>query len=161
MQAALIEEKKMKVILLEKIAKLGEFGDIVEVKNGYGRNYLIPKGKAIFASQDNLEKFKKIRAELEAKQAQSLTLAQQRAEKIAALDTLQIQVKVGYGGKLFGSIGPRDLVDAFKTAGVQVERSEILMPEGTLRQTGEYEFNVRLHADVNTTVKVAVVAQEA
>lgn len=150
----------MKIILLEKIAKLGNFGDLVEVKNGFGRNYLCPQGKAIPATKDNLARFEKIRAELEAKQADLLVAAKARADKIAALETIQLSVKAGDSGKLFGSIGTRDIVEALKAAGVETQRSEILMPEGALRHTGEFELNVRLHADVNTAIKVAVVAQE-
>ena len=150
----------MKIILLEKIAKLGNFGDVVEVKNGFGRNYLCPQGKAIAATKANLARFEKIRAELEAKQADLLVAAKARAEKITALETIQLSVKAGDSGKLFGSIGTRDIVEALKAAGVETQRSEILMPEGALRHTGEFELNVRLHADVNTAIKVAVVAQE-
>ena len=148
----------MQVILLDKIAKLGGLGDQVSVKAGYARNYLIPQGKAVMATKANLEVFEARRAELEAKLAEVLAAAQARAAQLEALEAVVIESKSGDEGKLFGSIGTRDVSDAITAAGVAVAKSEVRMPEGALRYTGEYEIAVQLHADVKTTVKIQVVA---
>ncbi len=149
----------MEVILLEKIENLGTIGDTVKVKPGYGRNYLLPKGKATLATKENREKFEAIRAELERKSADELTRAQGRAEQFKALD-LTLSAKAGGEGKLFGSIGTFDIVEACMAAGVEVERSEIRLPEGPLRMVGEHEVDVHLHSDVTVTITVNVVGIE-
>lgn len=148
----------MQVILLDKIARLGGLGDTVEVKSGFARNFLIPQGKAVMATKANLEVFEARRAELEAKLAGVLAAAEARAAQIAALENVTIESKSGDEGKLFGSIGTRDVADAITAAGVPVSKSEIRMPEGALRYTGEYEIAVQVHADVKTSVKINVVA---
>ena len=148
----------MQVILLDKIARLGGLGDTVEVKSGFARNFLIPQGKAVMATKANLEVFETRRAELEAKLAGVLAAAEARAAQIAALENVTIESKSGDEGKLFGSIGTRDVADAITAAGVAVSKSEVRMPEGALRYTGEYEIAVLVHADVKTAVKINVVA---
>lgn len=150
----------MEVILLEKIRKLGGLGDQVRVKPGYGRNFLIPQGKAVPATSDNIAKFEARRAELEQAQADALSAAQARAAKIQDL-AVKLVRKAGAEGKLYGSVGTADIADALTEAsGVEVTRKEVLLPEGPLRVTGEYEIGVHLHADVDATVKVEVVAEE-
>ena len=149
----------MEVILLDKIAHLGGLGDKVSVKSGFARNYLFPQGKAVMATKDNLAAFEARRAELEAKLADVLAAAQARAAQLSALTNVTIATKAGDEGKLFGSVGTRDIADAITAAGVPVAKSEVRMPNGVLRSVGEYDIVVHLHNDVNTTVKVAVVAE--
>ncbi len=149
----------MQVILLEKIRNLGELGDSVTVANGYGRNFLLPQGKAVPATKDNLEKFETRRAELEKKAADTLSAAEKRAEQFAEL-TVTIEAYAGDEGKLFGSVGTKDIADATSAAGVALEKSEVRLPEGAFRNTGEYDVSVHLHTDVNATLKVVIVAQE-
>ena len=149
----------MEVILLDKIAHLGGLGDKVSVKSGFARNYLFPQGKAVMATKDNLAAFEARRAELEAKLADVLAAAQARAAQLSALTNVTIATKAGDEGKLFGSVGTRDIADAITAAGVPVAKSEVRMPDGVLRSVGEYDIVVHLHTDVNTTVKVAVVAE--
>ncbi len=148
----------MQIILLEKIRRLGELGDTVKVKSGYGRNFLIPQGKAVSATEANKKFFEQRRAELEKKQAEVLAAAQARAEKLAAL-TVTIASKAGDEGKLFGSVGTRDIADAISKAGVAVEKSEVRLPNGALRMVGEYDISIALHSEVAGTVKVAIVAE--
>ena len=148
----------MQIILLDKVVNLGGLGDVVKVKDGYARNYLIPQGKAVMATKANLEVFETRRAELEAKLAGVLAAAQARAAQVEALENVTIESKSGDEGKLFGSIGTRDVADAITAAGVAVAKSEIRMPEGALRYTGEYDIAVQVHADVKTSVKINVVA---
>ena len=147
----------MQVILLDKIAKLGGLGDQVAVKAGYARNYLIPQGKAVMATKANIEAFGARRAELEAKLAANKAAAEERAAKLAELATVVIASKSGDEGKLFGSIGTRDVAEAITAAGVAVAKSEVRMGN-VLRNTGEYEVAVQLHADVKATVQIQVVA---
>lgn len=147
----------MQVILLDKIAKLGGLGDQVSVKAGYARNYLIPQGKAVMATKANIEAFGARRAELEAKLAANKAAAEERAAKLAELATVVIASKSGDEGKLFGSIGTRDVAEAITAAGVAVAKSEVRMGN-VLRNTGEYEVVVQLHADVKATVQIQVVA---
>ncbi len=147
----------MDVILLDKVQGLGQLGDTARVKPGYARNYLIPQGKAVRATKANIEQFEAERAELERKQAERLSAAQKRADQFAGV-TLEVQVKAGDEGKLFGSVGPSDIVEAAAAKGIEIERSEVRMADGPLRQTGEYEIEVRVHTDVATTVRVDVVA---
>lgn len=149
----------MEVILLEKVENLGNLGDKVTVKPGYGRNYLIPGGKAKPATEANLAEFEARRAELEKAAQEALDAAIARKEAVEKL-TVTINSKAGDEGKLFGSIGPVDIADAVKAAGVDVEKKEVRLPEGPLRLLGEYDIDLHLHTDVNATVKV-VVAEEA
>ncbi|WP_421179620.1 50S ribosomal protein L9 [Aeromonas enteropelogenes] len=147
----------MQVILLDKIAKLGGLGDQVSVKAGYARNYLIPQGKAVMATKANIEAFGARRAELEAKLAANKAAAEERAAKLGELAVVVIASKAGDEGKLFGSIGTRDVAEAITAAGVAVAKSEVRMGN-VLRNTGEYEVAVQLHADVKATVQLQVVA---
>ncbi len=149
----------MQVILLDKIGNLGSLGDAVNVKSGYARNFLIPQGKAVMATKANIEMFEGRRAELEAKVAEQLTAAQARADQVNALEAVVIASKAGDEGKLFGSIGTRDIADAVTAAGVKLEKSEVRLPEGALRTTGEFEVSVQLHSEVFATVKLQVVAE--
>lgn len=146
----------MNIILLDKVANLGGLGDQVTVKPGYARNFLFPQGKAVPATKSNVEMFEQRRKELEAKLAADLKAAEERAEKINALDTVEIASKAGDEGKLFGSIGTRDIADAVSAAGVEVQKSEILMPHGTIREVGEFEIELQLHADVMAAIKLVV-----
>ena len=148
----------MEVILLEKVANLGSLGDKVKVKAGYGRNFLLPYGKAVAATEDNLKAFEERRAELEKAAADKLAAAQARAEKLEG-QSFTISSKAGEEGKLFGSIGVRDIADALIAAGTEVEKSEVRLPEGPLRVTGEYEIELQLHSDVTVTITLAVVAE--
>ena len=148
----------MEVILLENIAKLGDLGDKVTVKSGYGRNFLIPQKKAVPATADNLHQFEERRAELEKVAAEKLTEAQARAEKIEAL-AVTITTKAGDEGKLFGSVTVRDVADAVEAAGEELEKIEVRLPEGPIRELGDYEITVHLHPEVNATLKLAVVAE--
>ena len=147
----------MQVILLDKIAKLGGLGDQVSVKAGYARNYLIPQGKAVMATKANIEAFGARRAELEAKLAANKAAAEERAAKLGELAAVVIASKSGDEGKLFGSIGTRDVAEAITASGVAVAKSEVRMGN-VLRNTGEYEVVVQLHADVKATVQIQVVA---
>ena len=149
----------MQVTLLDKIAKLGGLGDKVSVKSGYARNFLMPQGKAVFANKENIAKFEERRAELEAKLATVLAEAQARAEKVAALSNVVISSVAGDEGKLFGSIGTRDIADAVSAAGVEIVKSEVRLSEGALRHTGETEVVLHLHAEVNATVTIEIVAE--
>ena len=148
----------MEVILLEKVANLGSLGDKVKVKAGYGRNFLLPYGKAVAATEDNLKAFEERRAELEKAAADKLAAAQARAEKLEG-QSFTISSKAGEEGKLFGSIGVRDIADAITAGGTEVEKSEVRLPEGPIRVTGEYEIELQLHSDVEVSVKLAVVAE--
>lgn len=150
----------MEIILLDKVANLGGLGDQVAVKSGYARNFLFPQGKAVPATQANIKVFEERRAELEAKIAADLAAAEERAAQVNALEAVVIASKAGDEGKLFGSIGTRDIADAITAAGVAVKKSEVLLPNGTLRDVGEYDIELHLHADVFTTVKLQVVAAD-
>jgi large subunit ribosomal protein L9 len=149
----------MEVILLETIRKLGELGNQVKVKPGYGRNYLVPQGKAVPATAENIEKFEARRAELEQAQADVLATATARAEKLDGL-TITLTRKAGTEGKLYGSVGPMDIAEAVTAAGVELSKKEVTLPEGPLRHTGEFEVMAHLHADVEAVIKVQVVAEE-
>jgi large subunit ribosomal protein L9 len=148
----------MQVILLEKIRRLGNLGDTIDVRPGYGRNFLIPQGKAVPATDANKSKFETRRAELEKKQAEVLAAAQARAAKLAEL-VVNITAKGGDEGKLFGSVGTRDIAEAITKAGVAVEKSEVRLPNGALRMMGEYEIELGLHSEVAATIKLNVVAE--
>jgi len=149
----------MEVILLEKVGKLGNIGDKAKVKAGFGRNYLIPQGKAVFATESNIAEFESRRAELEAKAADTLTAAQARADQLAALDPIVISVIAGDEGKLFGSVGARELEDAIGNAGVEVSKNEISLPDGALRQIGDFVIDIQLHSDVTGSVSVTLEAE--
>jgi len=150
----------MDIILLDKIANLGGLGDKVTVKSGYARNFLFPKGKAVPATKVNVEKFEQRRAELEAKIAQQHSAAQARADKITALGEVTIASPAGDEGKLFGSVGTRDIAAAITAAGIEVTKSEVKLPVGTLRETGEFEIDLQVHSDVTATIKLVII-QEA
>jgi len=148
----------MEVILLEKIGKLGDLGDKVSVKNGFGRNYLVPQGKAVPATEANVAKFEERRAELEAAAAEALAAATARAEELNDKE-VTITAKCGEEGKLFGSIGTRDIADAITAAGAEVSKSEVRLPEGALRSIGEFDIAIQLHPEVTSVVKLAVVGE--
>lgn len=149
----------MDVILLDKIENLGNLGDKVSVRPGYARNYLIPSGKAKYATKENIAEFEARRAELEKAAAESLANAQSRATKLADLE-VTIPAHAGNEGKLFGSIGTAEIADAISATGVEVLKKEVRLPEGALRSTGEYDIVIHLHSDVDADVKVVVVAEE-
>lgn len=148
----------MEVILLEKVGRLGTVGDKVNVKSGFGRNYLLPQGKAVTATTTNVAEFEARRQELEAAASDKLVSAKARGEQLADL-VVTIKANAGDEGKLFGSIGSRDIADAIIAAGVKVAKSEVKLPEGTLRETGEYDIDVQLHVDVIQAVKLVVEAE--
>lgn len=149
----------MQIILLDKVANLGGLGDKVTVKAGFARNFLFPQGKAVPATQANVEKFEARRAELEAKIAEQLGAAEARAAKVVELGEVTIAAPAGDEGKLFGSIGTRDIAEAITTAGVEVTKAEVKLPTGTLRETGEYDIDLQLHSDVTATAKVVIIAE--
>jgi large subunit ribosomal protein L9 len=149
----------MNVILLDNVENLGNIGDLVKVKPGYGRNFLIPQGKAALATPHNVEEIKLRKVELEKAAATEVAAAKTRADAINGVE-LVIAANAGSEDKLFGSVGPIDIVDALKEIQVEVERSEVRMPDGPIHELGEYEIGVHLHSVVNATVKVRVVAAE-
>lgn len=149
----------MQVILLDKVANLGSLGDQVNVKSGYARNFLVPQGKAVPATKKNVEFFEARRAELEAKLADVLAAAQARAAAITALGSVTLASKAGDEGKLFGSIGTRDIADAITAAGVQIAKSEVRLPNGVLRTTGDHEVHFQLHSDVFAELNIIIVAE--
>jgi large subunit ribosomal protein L9 len=129
------------------------------VKPGYGRNFLIPQGKAVPATQENIEKFEARRAELESAAAATLAAAQKRGDAIQALEQVQITATAGEEGRLFGSIGTRDIADALTAAGCETDKAEVRLPDGVIRELGDYEILIQLHAEVMTTVNISVVAE--
>ena len=147
----------MEIILLEKVQNLGDLGEKVNVKPGFGRNFLIPKGKAVPATASNVEAFEARRAELEKAAAEKLAAAQARADKLAEL-SVTITRKASDEGKLFGSVSNNDVADAITAAGVEVGKAEVRMPEGAIRDTGEFDITVHLHTDINGMVKLVVAA---
>lgn len=149
----------MQVILLQRIVNLGTLGETVNVKAGYGRNYLVPQGKALPATAINIEKFEARRAELEKVEAAELASAQTRADALKDVNVI-IRAKSGDEGKLFGSIGTRDISDALTKSGLEVDRAEVKLPEGALRQVGEYNVDIQLHHDVTTSILVTILAEE-
>ncbi|HET7756072.1 MAG TPA: 50S ribosomal protein L9 [Steroidobacteraceae bacterium] len=149
----------MEVILLQKVANLGNIGDRVKVRSGYGRNFLLPKGKATLATPDNIARFEARRAELERLAHEQLTSAADRAAALKEFK-LTIPAKAGTEGKLFGSIGTSDIAEACTRAGFRIERSEVRLPHGPLRTVGEHLISLHLHADVDVPVAVAVVPEE-
>jgi large subunit ribosomal protein L9 len=150
----------MNVILLESVENLGGIGDLVKVKPGYGRNYLLPQGKAALATSANMKNIEARRAELEKAAAGELAKAQQRAKAINGVE-LVIPANAGSEDKLFGSVGPIDIAEAFAGVQVEVERSEIRMPDGPIHELGEFQIGVHLHGDVNAEVTVRVIAAES
>lgn len=149
----------MDLILLQKVTNLGKLGDRVKVRPGYGRNFLVPQGKAVPATKSNIEMFEARRAEFEAKAAQLTKDAETRAATFEDA-TVTIKANASTEGKLFGSVGPRDIADAFTAAGKPLSKSEVVMPEGAIRRVGEFEVVVHLHADIERTVKVEVVPED-
>ena len=148
----------MELILLEKVQKLGDLGDKVKVKPGYGRNYLVPTGKAVPATAANIAEFESRRAELEKAAMAKLSTAE---ERLGALEGLEIELTANASeeGKLYGSIGPREISDAVTAKGLKLEKSEVIMGEGPIRYTGEHSVLVHLHADVETEIKVTIEAE--
>ncbi len=150
----------MEVILLEKVDNLGGLGDKVTVKPGYGRNFLIPTGKAVAATKENVAEFEARRAELEKQAAEQLAAAQTRKEQIEAL-VVSVARKAGDEGRLFGSVGTADIAEAVTAAGVELNKSEVRLPNGPFHNIGEYEVQIHLHSDVDATLKLQVVAEQA
>jgi len=148
----------MQVILMEKVTNLGQLGAVVKVKNGFARNYLIPQGKAKRATAANMAEFEERRAELEAADKAKLADAQARGEKISGL-TVQIVQKAGVDGKLFGSVTNSDIMEALKGQGVEVEKSQIRMPEGHIKQIGDFPVNIALHTDVVVGITISVLGE--
>jgi len=148
----------MHVILLEKVANLGNLGDKVSVRAGYGRNYLIPFGKAAAATAENIAAFEARRVELEQQAAGALGAAEVRRDALASV-SVTIARKAGAEGKLFGSVGAADIADAVTAEGVDLLRNEVRLPEGPLRHAGEFEVEVHLHADLDASVKVVIVPE--
>ena len=149
----------MEIILLETIDRLGGLGDLVKVRAGFARNYLLPQGKAKLATAENIAEIEARRAELEKQQAEVLASAKTRAEQLEGLE-VSITAKSGGEGKLFGSITNANITDAINEKGIVVEKSEIRMPEGPIRAAGEYDIDIHLHAEVNAAIKLTVVGEE-
>ena len=147
----------MKLILLQKVTNLGGLGDLVDVKPGYGRNFLVPQGKAVPATAANLAEFEAKRAEYEAKAKAILDDASGRLAKLEGA-SVTVKANASTEGKLYGSVGPRDIAEAFTAAGLPLEKSEVILGEGAFRAVGEYDVVIKLHADVEATVKVIVEA---
>lgn len=148
----------MQVILMEKVVNLGQLGDVVKVKDGYARNYLVPQGKARRATAANIAEFEAKRADLEKAQAEVLAAAQTRAEKLEGL-MVQISQKAGVDGRLFGSVGNSDIADAVKAQGFELAKSEVRLPEGPLKQVGDYPITLALHTDVLANITVSVLGE--
>ena len=148
----------MELILLQKVTNLGNLGDKVSVKPGYGRNFLVPKGKAVPATAANLAEFEAKRADYEAKAQANLGDAESRRAKLEGV-SVTIYANASTEGKLYGSVGPRDIAEALTKLGMPVEKSEVVMGEGPIRRTGDFEVLVHMHADVETKVKVHVIAE--
>jgi large subunit ribosomal protein L9 len=149
----------MNVILLDKVENLGDIGDLVSVKPGYGRNYLLPQGKAALATKVNIAEIEVRRADLEKAAAEDLAAAKARAQLIEGMELI-IPANVGAEGKLFGSVGPIDITDAFSKVGVEISRAEVRMPDGPIHEVGDHTVGLHLHIDVNVDVTVKVVAEE-
>ena len=146
----------MEVVLLEKIGRLGDIGDTVKVKAGFGRNFLVPQGKAVYATKKNLEIFEFRRADLEKQEAEKLKVAQDRSEKIASVGAIKITAVVGEEGKLFGSVGAREIEEAITLIGGEVSKNEINLPDGAYKQVGEYSVDIQLHSDVTVSVGILI-----
>jgi len=150
----------MEVILLKNVENLGSLGDKVSVKAGFGRNYLIPSGNAVPATDDNLTAFEARRAELEKEAAEALQVATGRKDRLEALPSITIACRAGDEGRLFGSVGSTDIAEAVSVAGVEVQKHEVRLAEGAFRVAGEYDVELHLHADVKAVVKVEVVPED-
>ena len=150
----------MDVILLEKIGGLGELGDKVSVRSGYGRNFLLPTGKAVIANAENLEKVESRRIELEKDQREALDAAQNRADALEPIE-LNISARVGEENKLYGSVGTQEIAEAIVEAGVAVEKKEILLPNGALREAGTHEVDVRLHPDITVKINLTISPEDS
>lgn len=150
----------MDVILLDKVNNLGNLGDKVRVKNGYARNFLIPKGKAKLATAGNLAEFEARRTEFEKRSTDALITAQSRQKEIEELGSVVISAKVASEGKLFGSVGVIDIVEAITKAGVSIQKREVRLSAGNLRDVGEYNIVLDLHADIETTIRVVITPEE-
>jgi large subunit ribosomal protein L9 len=148
----------MEVILLEKIANLGNLGDKVTIKGGFGRNFLIPQGKAVLATTTKIAEFEARRAELEKIAAEKLSAAQSAADKLSKLEVV-IAHKAGDEGRLFGSVGTHNIADAIVKAGGVVEKQQIRLPNGTIRHTGDYDVDVNLHSDVTVTLSIKIIPE--
>ena len=148
----------MQVILMERIENLGALGDIVDVKSGFARNFLVPQKKAKTATKSNIAEFETLRSDLEKKAAGVTKAAEDRLVAVNGLDELTIEMRAGQGGKLFGSVSNNEIAEAINAEGVQVERREVRMPDGPIRSIGSFEILIHLHTDVEATVKVNVVA---
>lgn len=149
----------MEVILLERMRNLGALGETVKVKSGYARNFLIPQGKAVYATKVNLAKFEQRRAELEKIAAEKLSVATAKQQKLAELPVITMSAKAGEEGKLFGSVGTRDIAEAITKAGVEVEKREVRMSEGAIRHVGEFDVVIELDSDVVATIKLNIVPE--
>lgn len=149
----------MEVILLDKIAHLGGLGDKVKVRSGYARNFLLPQKKAVMATKENIAKFEAQRAEYEAKIAAQLAEAQARAAQIEEIATVTIAANAGDEGKLFGSIGTRDIAEALTVCGCEVHKSEVRLPDGVLRSTGDYDITIQLHPDVKAVINLTIIPE--
>ena len=149
----------MQVILMDKVVNLGGLGDIVKVKDGYARNFLIPQGKAKRATEENKKVFEARRAELERVQGEKLAAAQEKASKLEGM-TVQIAGKAGVDGRLFGSVGNTDIAEALAARGIEIEKSAVRLPIGPLKQIGESQIEIALHADVVANITVAIVAEQ-
>jgi large subunit ribosomal protein L9 len=149
----------MEIILLESIDRLGGLGDLVNVRPGFARNYLLPKGKAKLATAENIAEIAERRAELEKHEADLLKAAKARAEQLDGLE-ISIAAKSGGEGKLFGSVTNANITEAINDKGIELEKSEVRMPEGPIRLAGEYDIDLHLHTDVNATVKLTVIGEE-
>jgi large subunit ribosomal protein L9 len=150
----------MQLILLEKVTNLGNLGDIIKVKPGYGRNFLIPQGKAIFATKNNLAFFEQKKAELEAKATGDFEQSKKRAQQISELTDITISAHASDEGKLYGSVGSREIANAVTTRGIELLKQEVLLPNGPLRTVGEHEVRLKLHTDVTAILKVNVIGDE-
>jgi len=155
----LIKVGVMEVILLEKVENLGNLGDKVAVRSGYARNFLVPSGKAKYATPENIAEFEARRAELEKAAAEALAAAEARREKLDGME-VSITMKAGSEGKLFGSVGTADIAEAVTAAGAELAKREVRLPEGVLRTAGEYEIDLHLHSDVNASIKLTIVGEE-
>ncbi len=151
----------MEIILLENMGSLGLLGDQVEVKAGYGRNFLIPQGKAVPATEKNIAHFEARRNELEAAAQTALSAAQNRAQSLASIESMEIEATAGEEGKLFGSVGTRDIVEALKHVGHEIDKSEVRLPDGPLREVGDHEILLQLHAEVAVIINISVVPASA
>ncbi len=150
----------MKLILLEKVYNLGDLGDTVNVKAGYGRNFLLPRGKAVPATPENLQKFEERREELQRQADEKKALASKRAQAVAEVGTIEFRVAVSPEGRLYGSINPHEVAERLTELGVAVEKSEVDMPECPIREPGQYQANLILHADVQAIVNLSVINED-